>query len=146
MSDSLRHCPVVPFWEDRVKNDRHVLFEGFAHGASSFIECVQDTDRDGESLLCLGLLDQAHHGLERIKQDTLTGSGHVAEQAAFDRIELGAIGRIVGHADRDLQIVDKLLEVFLEQMLVTTVTASAIAQEQDRGGVGVETPAIAVPK
>ena len=43
-------------------------------------------------------------------------------------------------------VVDDVLEVFLEQMLVTTVTASAIAQEQDRGGVGVETPAIAVPK
>ena len=70
----------------------------------------------------------------------------MAEQTAFDRMELGAIGRIVGHTDRDLQIVDKVLEVFLAQRLVTTVTASAIAHEQERGGVGGETPAIAVPK
>ena len=89
----------MPFWEDRVKNDRHVLFEGFAHGASSFIECVQDTDRDGESLLCLGLLDQAHHGLESIKQDPLTGSGHVTAQRFLKlgsvSIELMSLGNLL---------------------------------------------------
>ena len=135
----------MPFWEDRVKNDRPVLFEGFAHGASSFVEGVQDADRDGESLRCLGLVDQSHHGLESIKQDALTGAGHVAAQTAFERSELGALGRLVGHTDRDLQIVDQLLEVCLAQRLVTPVPASAIAPEQERGGVGGETPAIAVP-
>ena len=84
--------------------------------------------------------------MEGIKQDSLTGSGDMAEQATFDRIELRAIRRIMGHTDRDLQGVDELLEVFLEQMLVTTVAAPAITQEQDRGGVWVETPTIAVPK
>ena len=99
---------------------------------ASFIEFVQDTDRDRESLLRLRLLDQSQHGLQRIKQDPLTGSGDVAEQAAFDRVELRAIRRVVGHTDRYCQVVDDVLEVFLEQMLVTTVTATAIAQEQDR--------------
>jgi hypothetical protein len=73
--------------------------------------------------------------MEGIKQDALTGSGDVAEQAAFDRIELRAIRGIVGHTNRYFQVVDESLEVFLEQMLVTTVTATAITQEQDRGGV-----------
>jgi hypothetical protein len=70
--------------------------------------------------------------LERIKEAPLTGSGHVAAQAAFDRIELRAIRRVVGHTDRYCQIVDDVLEVFLEQRLVTTVTPTTIAQQQDR--------------
>ena len=70
----------------------------------------------------------------------------MAEQAAFDRIELRAIRGIVGHTDRYFQVVDDVLEVFLEQMLVTTVTPTTIAQEQDRGGVWVQMSSIAVPK
>ena len=109
-----------------------MLFEGFAHCPSSFIEFVQDTDRDRESLLRLRLLDQSQHCMKGITQDSLTGSGHVAEQAVFDRIALRALRGIVGHTDRYCQVVDDVLEVFLEQMLVTTVTPTAIAQEQDR--------------
>jgi hypothetical protein len=62
----------------------------------------------------------------------MTGSGHMAEQAAFDRIALRALRGVVGHTDRYFEVVDDVLEVFLEQMLVTTVPATAIAQEQDR--------------
>ena len=76
----------------------------------------------------------------------MTGFGHVTEQAAFDRVELRTIRGIVGHTDRDGKVVDDRLEVFLEQMLVATVTATTIAQEQDGGRVGVQTPSIAVPK
>jgi len=76
----------------------------------------------------------------------MTDSGHVAEQAAFDRVELQTIRGIVGHTDWYCQVVDDSWEVFLAQMLVTTVTVTAIAQEQDRGGVWVQTPAIPVPK
>ena len=70
----------------------------------------------------------------------------MAQQAAVDRIELRAIRRIVGYADRYGKVVDDRLEVFLEQMLVATVTATTIAQKQDGGRVGVQTPSIAVPK
>ncbi len=70
----------------------------------------------------------------------------MAEQAAFDRIELGAVRRVVRHTDGDAQVVDDALEVFLEQMLVSAVTPPAIAQEQDGGGVRVQTLAIALPK
>jgi hypothetical protein len=43
---------------DRLALDGHMLFEGFAHGPSSFIKFVQDTDRDRESLRRLRFLDQ----------------------------------------------------------------------------------------
>ena len=109
-----------------------MLFEGVAHGSPSFVKFVQDTDRDRESLLCLRLFDQSQYCLERITQDPMTGSGHVAEQTAFDRVELRAIRGIVGHTDRYRQVVHNLLEVCLAQMRVTTVPATAIAQEQDR--------------
>ena len=70
----------------------------------------------------------------------------MAEQATFDRVKFRAIRRVMRHADRYCQVVDHTLEVFLEQMFVTTVTATAIAQEQDRGGVWVQTSSIAVSK
>jgi len=136
----------VPCWEDRVKDDWPGLFAGFAPCPSSCIACVQDTDRDREALLRLRLLDQSHHCMQGIKQDSLTGSGHVAEQAAFDRIALRAIRGIVGHTNRYFQVVDELLEVFLAQRLVPTVPATAITPEHDRGGVWGETLAITVPK
>src|SRR2546426_3709120 len=50
------------------------------------------------------------------------------------------------HADRYGEVIDYTLQVFLEQMLMTTVAATAIAQEQDRGGLWVQPLAIAVPK
>src|SRR6476619_84959 len=50
------------------------------------------------------------------------------------------------HADRYGDVVHHALEVFLKQMLVTTVTATTIAQEQDCCGVGVQTLAVTVPK
>jgi len=109
-----------------------VLFEGCAYGPSSFRAFVQDTDRDRASLLGLRLLDQSQYGLQSIKQAPLTGSGHVAEQAAFDRIALRALRGVVGHTDRYCQVVDDVVEVFRAQRLVTTVTATAIAQEHER--------------
>lgn len=50
------------------------------------------------------------------------------------------------HADRYGDVVHHALEVFLKQMLVTTVAATTIAQEQDRRGVWVQTLAVTVPK
>src|SRR6266567_8532074 len=131
MSDSLRNCPVVPLWQELFKDDRHVLFEGVAHRPAAFIEGVQDPHRDREPLLRLGLLDQALHRVQSIKEHPLTGSGDVAEQAAFDRVEFRTIGRGVRHTDRYGQVVDDALQVFLEHVLVTTVTATAITEEQD---------------
>src|SRR4029450_272719 len=50
------------------------------------------------------------------------------------------------HADRYGDVVHHALEVFLKQMLVTTVAATTIAQEQNRRGVWVQTLAVTVPK
>ncbi len=135
----------MPFWEDRVKDDWQVFFEGFAHGPSSCIECISDTDRDREPLRRLRLVDQSQYGLSSIQPDALTGAGHVAQQAAFARIELRAIRRIGGDADRYGQVVDDRLEVFLAPRRVATVPATPIAPEPDGGRVGVQTPSIAVP-
>ena len=125
----------MPFWEDRVKDDWPGLFEGFAHCSSSFRECVHDTDRDQKSLRRLRLLDQSPHCKEGIKQDSLTGSGDMAEQATCAWIALRAIRGIVGHTDRYCTVVDEIVEVFLQQRRVTTVPATAIAQEHERSGV-----------
>ena len=56
-------CPVVPLWQEVFKDDRHVLLEGFAYRPVAFIEFIQDAHRDGESLLCFGLLHQSQHRL-----------------------------------------------------------------------------------
>ena len=127
----------VPRWSRWVaKECRKVcalmVFVSPARRTATLIEFVQDTHGDGESLVCLGLLHQSQHRMEGIKQHALTSSGDVAEQATFDRVALRAIRRGMRHADRYGKVVDHALAVLLEQMLVTTVTASAIAQEQDR--------------
>src|SRR5207244_13032150 len=93
---ALRDRPVVPFWEDRVKDDRHVFFEGFAHGPSSFIEFISDTDRDREPLLRLRLLAQSQYGLERLKQVALTSSRHVPQQSTDEATDHRAVSRRVG--------------------------------------------------
>ena len=78
--------------------------------------------------------------MSSIQPDALTGAGHVAQQAAFARIELRAIRRIGGDADRHGQVVDDRLEVFLAPRRVATVPATPIAPEPDGGRVGVQTP------
>jgi len=133
-------------WKDRVKDDRHMLFEGVAHLATRLRQCVQNPDRDRESLGRLRLLDESEHGRQGIEHDTLTGSGDVTEQAAFDRSALGAVRRVVRHTDGDAEVVGNALQVFLEEVLVRAVTPPAIAHEQDGGGVGVQTLAIVAPK
>src|SRR5712692_5290040 len=49
-------------------------------------------------------------------------------------------------ADRYGDVVHHALEVFLQQMLVTTVAATTVAQEQDGCGIWVQTLAVTVPK
>jgi hypothetical protein len=143
---SLRYDPVVPFWQNRFKDNRHVLFEGVAHLATRFVQLIDDPNRDGEARLRCRLFHQSDHGLHRIEQDALTGPSHMAKKATFDRIELRTIGRIMRHPDGNSQLVDETLEVFLEQVLATTVTATAVAQQQDRRGLWVKALTIALPK
>ena len=75
----------MPFWQDRVKDDRHVLFEGVAHRTARLVQCVHNPDRDRASLGRLRLLEQSSHRGQGIEHDTLPGSGDVAEQAACER-------------------------------------------------------------
>jgi hypothetical protein len=83
------------------------------------------------SLVCLGLLDQPLHRVQGLQESPLTGSGAVAEQTAFDRVAFRTIGRGGRHADRYGQGVDDAWEVFLEHVRMTTVTPTAITEEQE---------------
>ena len=54
----------------------------------------------------------------------------------FDRIVLGCIRRVVSHPDFYVDLVDKFLQVLLEQVLARTVAATPVAQQEEGGGVG----------
>ena len=54
----------------------------------------------------------------------------------FDRIVLGRIRRVVSHPDFYVDLVDKFLQVLLEQVLARIVAATTVAQQEEGGGVG----------
>jgi hypothetical protein len=118
--------------EDGFKDDRHVLFEGVAHLATRFIEFIDDSNGDRKTGLGGRLLQQSDYGRQGIAQDALTRPRPMAKEAAFDRVELRAIGRIMRHTEGDAQRIDEALKVCFEQVLATTVTATAVAQEEER--------------
>ena len=63
----------------------------------------------------------------------------------LDRIVLGAVRRIVGHPQLQLQTVRQLLQVFLEQVLRGTVAATTVAQNQQALGLGIGRMAMLLP-
>ena len=63
----------------------------------------------------------------------------------FDRIVLRAVGRIVGDAQFDLQVVRQSLQVFLEQVVCGAVASAAIAQDQQARRGGVSRAAVLLP-
>jgi phage shock protein PspC (stress-responsive transcriptional regulator) len=67
------------------------------------------------------------------------------EQARFNRVVFGSIGGIGGKANLDPDFIGELLEVFLEDMRASIVASTAIAQEQNGSGVGIEGTAIGIP-
>lgn len=87
----------------------------------------------------------ADHCGKRIEQNSLTRSGNVWKKPAFNRVVLGAVAWIVGHADLDSQIVHQILQVLFEKILRGGIASAGIAQQKHGRGVRVTLFADAVP-
>ena len=63
----------------------------------------------------------------------------------FDRVVFRAIGRVMRHANRNLDLVDQALQILLENIMSHVVAAASVAQQQDRlcprvGGLSIAPP------
>jgi hypothetical protein len=130
ISVGLWHGAVVPFGQVIVEQDFHGLFEVVGVFAAGGVGLVKQIDGDSQSGAGLGAFDELFGDLDGVKDDALAGPGDVREDLMFDRIVLRAVGRIVGHAQFQLQTVGQPLQVFLEQVLRGAVAATAVAQDQ----------------
>ncbi len=88
---------------------------------------------------------QLDNVFKRVEQHAGASSGDVRKQPAFDRVVLGAIAGIVRDADLDPDFITEYLQVVFEDVGVSRIAASAIAQQQDGGCIRVATFADAVP-
>ena len=67
------------------------------------------------------------------------------KESTFNRIVLGAVAGIVCDPHLDANVVDQRLKVLFEDMRSRRITASTVAQPQDRRGMGIALLADAVP-
>ena len=100
---------VVPLWQEFVKEDGHVVLEISGHFATGLIDAVNLIDRDREALAGLGLGDELRDQFTSRKDDALTGAGDMREEPVFNRVVLGAIGRIMSDADFNADFIDQRL-------------------------------------
>ena len=125
--------------------DGHVFFEVLGDLSTGFVGSPDDVHRCLQAGSRSSAAHQADDGVQRVEQQALAGAADVGEEAAFDRIVLRAVAGIVRHADLDTQFFDQMLQVLLEEVLRRRIAAAAIAQPEDRRGVGVTRAADAVP-
>ena len=85
------------------------------------------------------------HNLERAKDQAGPGPRDMRKQTMFDRVVLRAIGRIVGHANRNAERVDQPLQILFEDVMPAIVAAAAVAQQQDRRGPRIGPRAVPLP-
>ena len=123
--------------QNLIKDDRHVGFEVLGGFATGLIELVDDVNRGGQTLLGLGFGHELADDLDALEDDSLTGAGDMGEEAMLNRVVLGAVRRIMSDSDLDADVINERLEVLLEEIVMRIVTAAAIAQQQEGGGVWV---------
>ena len=69
--------------------------------------------------------------LPTLEDDALTGSGDMGKEAMLNRIVLGAVGRIVGDANFDADVIGQCLQVLFEDVVTGAIAAAAITENQD---------------
>ncbi len=67
------------------------------------------------------------------------------EKTMFDGVVFGAIWGIVGNTDFNSDFVGQDVQVLLENIVTGTVASATIAEDKNRGGVGVVPFAVIVP-
>ena len=118
------------------------ISRNFAAGSIDFVEYMDENVQTG---LGLGLGQQLHDAFQRCENDTLTCPRDVREEAVFDRVVFGAVGRIVRNADLDADFISQGLQVLLEDIVAGTIAAAAVAEDENGGGLRIKVTTIGVP-
>ena len=83
--------------------------------------------------------------VECAKHHAGPGACDMRKKAVFNRVVLRAMRRIMRYTNRNVDPVDQSLQVFLENVMTTVIASSAVAQQQNRLGVGVRPLAVPLP-
>jgi hypothetical protein len=89
--------------------------------------------------------DEVAGYLDSLQHHAPQGTADVAEQTVFDRVVLGATGRLMSHFDAAAQLGGQAAEILLEPMVAVGVAATAVAQQQETGSVPVAPPSQSLP-
>lgn len=141
----LRDGSVIPLGQEVIEDDSHVLFEVIDDFTSRLIDLVDDIDGDRETLAGLRLGDEFTNDFTALEDDTLTSPSDMGEEAMFNGIVLGAVGREMGDADFNANLIDQRLEVLFEDVVTSIVAAAPVAENENRRGVGIRRAALLVP-
>src|ERR1700678_4047498 len=114
VSCRLWNSPIVPFGENFVEDDLHVLFESRGIFPASFVDLVEDAYFHLQSRGRFGLGHVVLDGLQCLEDHASTRTGQMRKQAVLNRIVLRAVRRVMGHANLDAQFVRQFLEVLLK--------------------------------
>ena len=125
-SGGLRGSGVVPFWQEVIELDGHVLPERLGILTPGFKNFADDADSDLQASSGFRFCHVVFGGFDRFQRHTPAGTGHMREQAVFNRVVFGAIGRVVGDAYCQVQAVRQCLQVLLEQVRGGTVAAATV--------------------
>ena len=68
-------------------------------------------------------------GLDGNEDDSLASPRDVGEKSVLDRIVLGTVGRVVGHADFQTDPIRKFFQAVFENIPVGRIAAAAIAKQ-----------------
>ena len=128
-----------------VEDNAHVHFEVFCHFAPGLIDFLDDLHEHLQACAGFRFFDEFFDQSDAGENNALTGASYMREQAMFDGVVLGAIGRVVSNADFDPQLIRQFLEVFFEDVEVGVIAAPAIAQSQDCCGLGINKASIPIP-
>jgi hypothetical protein len=136
---------IIPSWQEIIKNDLHGFLEFFSHFTSGLVKLVNNMHKGLQPCLGMGFFHQFLDQLDAGEHHALASARNMWKQAMFDRVVLGAIGRVMGDADFNADLVGQGLQVLFEQVMSGIVTATAITLEQDRGGTGEARFPVGVP-
>ena len=133
----MRDGSVVPLRQELVKDDSHVGFEIIGGLASGFVYLIENMNRGGQALLRSGVGHEPADNRQAVENHALTGAGDMGKEAMLNGIVLGTVRWIMGHANRNTDLVGELLQVLFEDVVARVVAATPVTQQQDGGGFGV---------
>ena len=122
------HGTVVPCGQVIIKENFHVVLESGGVFAPYLVHFVHVPHCHAQAGRRLCTCDELLRDVHRVEDHPLAGARDVRKHPVFDRIVLGTVWRIVGHADLQPQTIGQPLQVFFEQVVRGAVAAATVAK------------------